>query len=288
MDAPPPQEDIRPWLRIAGKLREVGLHAPEVLAEDAQRGFVLMSDLGHTHYLEMLNEDNADALYGEAMDALLIMQRDIEVGSLPTYDAAMLHSEVQLMTEWFLGRHLGIHPDATDRGMLEAAFDHLIESATSQQQVFVHRDFHSRNLLHTETNTPGIIDFQGAVRGPITYDLASLLRDCYIRWPLARVESWVETYRRRLLDEGMIMAGLDRARFLEAFNRMCLQRHIKVLGIFCRLHYRDGKAGYLKDLPRVFDYIQDVAARQPQVQMLARFLRRCVGDRDLTLPLTQA
>lgn len=281
MDAPPPQEDIGPWLEIGRRLREAGLQAPDVVAADREQGFVLMSDLGRTHYLDVLEDASADALYADAMAALLRMQREVSVDGLPAYDAAMLHAEMELMPEWFLGRHLGVHPDDTDRSMLEAAFDHLVASALSQPQVFVHRDFHSRNLLRTARDNPGIIDFQGAVRGPITYDLASLLRDCYIRWPRARVETWARNYHRQLRVAGLIDGGFDRARFLDAFDQIGLQRHIKVLGIFCRLHYRDGKTGYLEELPRVLAYVVDVASRHPQLRSLATYLRLRTGGRDL-------
>ncbi|KGI78709.1 aminoglycoside phosphotransferase family protein [Oleiagrimonas soli] len=284
MDAPPDQEDIAPWLAIGERLRAAGLHAPEVLAADVAQGFVLMGDLGSTHYLDVLDEGNVDALYGEAMDALARMQTRLDTDALPPYDEAFLVREMELLPTWFLERHLGLTPDCGQWDVLELAFRRMAVSALAQPKVFVHRDFHSRNLLVVDDNGPGIIDFQGALAGPLTYDLASLLRDCYIAWDRERVEAWTESYRARLRAAGTLSAEVDATRFLRWFDLIGLQRHVKVLGIFCRLHYRDGKHGYLRDLPRVLDYVLDVAGRHAELHDFAELLRRAVSDRDLTQP----
>lgn len=281
MDSPPAQEDPAPWLQIGARLAAAGLHVPAVHAHDLQQGFLLIEDLGDRLYLPALNDASVDALYGDAMDALLRMQRDVDVAGMPSYDRAFLQRELEIMPEWFLTRHLGFTPECGEWDVLEAAFALLLASAVEQPRCFVHRDFHSRNLLVVDSNNPGIIDFQGALFGPITYDLASLLRDCYIRWERERVEAWAENYRRRLHAAQLIGADIDQERFRRWFDLIGLQRHIKVLGIFCRLHYRDGKQGYLADLPRVYDYAIEVAGRYPELADFTTLLERCVGERDL-------
>lgn len=282
MDAPPAHEDIRPWLEIAARLRAAGLNAPQVRLADADAGFVLMNDLGTRLYLPALTESSADALYGDALDALLTMQTRADAHGLPAYDEAKLVAEMELMPTWFLQRHLGYTPTCEEWDVIEPAFRALLDAVRVQPQVFVHRDYHARNLLVTAAQSPGIIDFQDAVRGPVTYDLVSLLRDCYIAWPEARVQGWVEDYRRRLVDAGITTA--DPATFLRWFDLTGLQRHLKVLGIFCRLCYRDGKADYLRDLPLVWRYVREVGARHPQTAPLIELLARVIGVRDLTMP----
>ena len=282
MDAPPDKEDIRPWLDIAYRLARAGLHVPDIQAADPERGFVLMEDLGERLLLPELSESSADRLYGAALDALLRMQRDADAEGLPLYDEARLVTEMELMPEWLLKRHLGQVQECEEWDVIESAFRALVTSARLQPQAFVHRDFHSRNLLLTRNDSPGIVDFQDAVLGPVTYDLVSLLRDCYIRWPEARVVAWVEAYRQRLVAAGIPTLGEEA--FLRAFDLMGLQRHIKVLGIFCRLWYRDGKAGYLQDLPLVWDYVRTVGRRYPDIAPLVDLLERRIGDRDLTVP----
>jgi aminoglycoside/choline kinase family phosphotransferase len=295
MDSPPAQEDPVPWLAIRAKLAAAGLHVPAVLAQDLQQGFLLIEDLGSQLYLPALNAHTADRLYGDAMEALLRMQRNVDASFLPPYDRAFLQRELAIMPEWFLGRHLGITPDTGQQAVLDAAFATLLDAAQEQPRCFVHRDYHSRNLLLVDgappgsnapgLPNPGIIDFQGALHGPIAYDLASLLRDCYIAWERERVEAWAEHHRRRLQSAGLIDHGVDHARFLRWFDLIGLQRHIKVLGIFCRLHYRDGKPGYLDDLPRVYGYVTEVAGRYPALADFAALLERCVDERDLRLPV---
>ncbi len=289
MDSPPAQEDPQPWLLIGQRLAAAGLHVPTVRAQDVQQGFLLIEDLGHHLYQDALNTDTADALYADAMDALVRMQCAAETGGLPAYDRDFLSRELELMPQWFLTRHLGVQPSCAEWDVLEAAFTHILHAVLEQPRCFVHRDYHSRNLLVCDVDapdprrlaTPGIIDFQGALYGPLTYDLASLLRDCYVRWDDTRVSAWAEAHRQRLLTTRFAAAVADRARFMRWFDLTGLQRHIKVLGIFCRLHYRDGKAGYLGDLPRVFGYVCDIAQRDPQLREFADLLRRHVGRRDL-------
>ncbi|MBN8713248.1 MAG: phosphotransferase [Xanthomonadales bacterium] len=294
MDAPPALEDARPWLAVNARLAAAGLHVPDVRAHDLEQGFLLIEDLGSTTYLEVLDAASVEGLYATALAALLRMQTAVDVRGLPPYDRTALERELALMPEWFLGRHLGHTLTGAERGVLQAAFATLVQVALEQPRCFVHRDYHSRNLLvpaqdgGTEAAKPwflpGIIDFQDAVHGPVTYDLVSLLRDCYIAWDRRRVEGWVEDYRRQLLDGPAGAAMPEPARFLRWFDLMGLQRHLKVLGIFSRLHYRDGKSGYLGDLPRVYAYVADVAGRHVELQALAALLHRLVGTRDLRMP----
>ena len=281
MDSPPAQEDPAPWVEIGARLSQAGLHVPKVHAQDLDQGFLLIEDLGSALYLPALSDDTVDALYGDAMDAMLVMQRDADTEGLPAYDGTFLAFELAIMTEWFLGRHLGCDLSPAQTRVLDDAFDILVESALEQPRCFVHRDFHSRNLLITPDHSPGVIDFQGALHGPITYDLASLLRDCYIVWEPDRVDAWAESYRKRLRAADLISEDIDTARFRRWFDLIGLQRHVKVLGIFCRLYYRDGKSAYLQDLPRVFDYVTSVGARYPELAAWITLLLQCVGNRDL-------
>lgn len=291
MDAPPDKEDLGPWLDIGERLRNAGLHAPEILAVDARQGFVLMEDLGTRTYLPELDSQSADSLYADALDALLRMQRDVQVSGLPEYDRQRLVDEMNLLPTWFLQRHLGYKPTADETKTIEAAFAFLAESAEEQPRAFVHRDYHSRNLLLMARDdsvvaagilhNPAIIDFQDAVVGPVTYDLVSLLRDCYIEWDHEHVEGWAESFRLRLQASHQIGPEIDATRFMRWFDLMGLQRHLKVLGIFCRLWYRDGKDQYLNDLPLVWRYTVDVAARYPEMGGLLELLVRATGTRDI-------
>jgi len=273
MDAPPDKEALAPFVGVARTLKEVGLNVPLVLARDMEQGLLLLSDLGTRQYLdELAAESQVDRLYGDALQALLRMQTGgaAAARALPPYDRALLLREMQLMPEWFLGRHLGANVDG-DRGMLDRLFETLVNSALAQPKTFVHRDYHSRNLLVTEDANPGILDFQDAVYGAVTYDLVSLLKDCYIAWPAERVNDWALQYRERLLGAGFAL-GADEREFIRWFDLMGLQRHIKVLGIFARLYYRDGKAGYLGDLPRVLAYTRAAAALYPETAEFADYI----------------
>lgn len=282
MDSPPDREDPRPWLAIGERLVAAGLHVPQVHARDLDQGFLLIEDLGSRLYLDALNDTSADRLYGDAMDALLKIQTRVAADDLPPFGHQVLVSGLEVMPEWFLQRHLGHTPACGEWDVLEAAFDLIVHNALEQPRCFVHRDFHSRNLLLTEANNPGIVDFQGALHGPVTYDLASLLRDAYIAWPGDRVEAWVESYRQRLLRAGVIDAAVDAARFLRWFDLTGLHRHVRVVGQFYRLWYRDGKSGYLKDVPQVYRYVIEVARRYPELADFADLLERHAQGRDLT------
>jgi len=282
MDSPPDREDPRPWLAIGERLAAAGLHVPKVAAQDLQDGFLLIEDLGSRLYLAELDERNADRLYGDAMDALLVMQTRVACGDLPPFDHAVLVNGLEVMPKWFLERHLGHTPSCDEWDVLEAAFDVIVRNALAQPRCFVHRDYHSRNLLVVGDNSPGILDFQGALHGPLTYDLASLLRDAYIAWPRDRVEGWAESYRQRLLDAGAIDHAVDAARFRRWFDLTGLHRHVRVLGQFYRLWYRDGKPGYLADVPQVYRYVIAVARSYPELADFAALLERHAGGRDLT------
>jgi N-acetylmuramate 1-kinase len=280
MDAPPGKEDLGPFLKVARILSDIGVNAPAVLARDNAAGLLLLSDLGTQLYLDALRDASAvERLYRDALHALREIQTaDAALGAdLPRYDHAMLMREMQLMPEWFLERHLGLTITAAQRQMLDELFNALSMAAASQPAVIVHRDYHSRNLLVTAQHNPGIIDFQDAVWGPVTYDVASLLKDCYIAWPAPRVRGWVEEYRASLLERGF-QAG-SQPEFLRGFDLIGLQRHIKVLGIFARLYYRDGKPGYLKDLPRVLDYTRAAAAAYPETAPFAKFIASHIDAR---------
>jgi len=273
MDAPPDKEDVAPFIRVAQVLAGMGLNVPIILARDVSQGFLLLSDLGCCQYLDELKANReVDRLYADALKALVTLQTVGAAGSsLPAYDRALLLREMELLPVWFLDRHLGLVVGDDERGMLDRLFDTLVQAALSQPSVFVHRDYHSRNLLLTGENNPGILDFQDAVFGPVTYDAVSLLKDCYIAWPPERVRDWVLAYRERLVLAG-IDVGSDASEFVRWFDLMGLQRHIKVLGIFARLYYRDGKSGYLKDLPRVLDYARATAAAYPETAEFAKFV----------------
>jgi aminoglycoside/choline kinase family phosphotransferase len=276
MDAPPGKEDLQPFLQVAQLLFEVGVNVPRVLARDLERGFLLLSDLGSRQYLDALKAGKrVEALYGDALAALARMQSSGRepARKLPPYDRALLEREMALMPEWFLTRHLGIEVTADERVMLASVCDALVRSAGEQPATFVHRDYHSRNLMVCDAGNPGILDFQDAVYGPITYDLVSLLKDCYIAWPPAQVSVWALDFRQRLLKTGA-PAGRDETEFLRWFDLMGLQRHLKVLGIFARLWYRDGKRGYLADLPLVLRYVGETAQRYPQTREFAAFVER--------------
>jgi aminoglycoside/choline kinase family phosphotransferase len=273
MDAPPDKEDLAPFVEVGRILGDIGVNVPVVLARDSARGLLLLTDLGTELYLDALREPaRVDRLYGDALHALREIQTaDASFSAhLPRYSDTLLMREMQLMPEWFLERHLGLDVSGQQRQMLDELFASLVKAAESQPAAFVHRDYHSRNLLVTAQDNPGILDFQDAVWGPVTYDLVSLLKDCYVAWPARRVRAWVLEYRERLLERGF-EAGSP-GEFLRWFDLIGLQRHIKVLGIFCRLYYRDGKPGYLKDLPRVLDYVREAAGAYPETAAFADFI----------------
>jgi len=274
MDAPPDKEDSQPFVRISRLLFDMGLNVPEVIDENQQLGFLLLSDLGSRPYLEALSEDTVERLYGDALGALATLQActpdDVP---LPVYDRALLLQEMELSRAWLLGKHLDVSPDAAQTALIDAAFRLLAGNALSQPQVCVHRDYHSRNLMLSASNNPGILDFQDAVIGPVTYDLVSLLRDCYIDWPRARVEDWALGYQDLALQSGILRSEHEDPRqFLRWFDLMGMQRHLKAAGIFARLNHRDGKAGYLQDIPRTLGYVVEVASRYGELAAFGEFI----------------
>lgn len=277
MDAPPGKEDCRPFVFVAKLLRKAGLYAPEILAQDLDQGFLLLTDLGTQTYKDVLTSANADALFDDAIDALIRWQLASRPGVLPPYDEALLQRELNLFTEWYLPKHLGLSLDRAAQMLWAEVCARLIESARSQPQVYVHRDYMPRNLMHSEPN-PGVLDFQDAVFGPITYDVVSLFRDAFLSWPEARVAHW-----RRRYHEAARMARLpvqdDFAEFTRAFDWMGLQRHLKILGIFARLTYRDGKPVYVADTPRFVHYVMEVAPRYSALAPLTALFERYVLPR---------
>jgi len=273
MDAPPDKEDSRPFVRIAACLHEMGVCAPQVLQENVEAGFYLLTDLGHRQYLAELHSGSVEQLYRDAIDALLRIQR--QGGRyqqlLPPYDLKLLNTEMQLFVDWYLCRHLGMELTATQTNVIMQTFALLADSALAQPRVFVHRDYHSRNLMYldesvsTVCHNPGILDFQDAVWGPVTYDLVSLLRDCYIQWPDALIEQWL-AYHYDQLHADTLLKNIDIDQYRQWFDLMGIQRHLKATGIFARLNYRDNKPGYLGDIPRTLGYVLSVARRYPVLQ----------------------
>jgi hypothetical protein len=273
MDAPPGREDGRPFVDLAGRLGAAGVSVPRVLAADLAQGFLLLTDLGQTPYLTALDDASRDRLYGDALDALLVMQSRVPARGLPEYDEGLLRLELGVFREWYLVRHLGLalSPEE-DRGLSEAE-DALVAAVLEQPRTFVHRDYHSRNLMVLPEGNPGILDFQGALHGPVTYDLVSLLRDCYIAWPREWVAREALRHAERLTAGGM-MPRVSPATFLRWLDLTGAQRHLKAAGIFARLHHRDGKPHYLADIPRTLAYVREVAARHRELEGLSRLLGR--------------
>ncbi|PUA20459.1 aminoglycoside phosphotransferase family protein [Glaciimonas sp. PCH181] len=271
MDAPQPQEDVRPFIFVAGLFSDAGMSTPKILAQDIEQGFLLLSDFGPTTYLQQLNDDNANALYLEAIDALVSLQTHSKPDVLPEYDRAFLLKELQIFTEWYIGKHLNVTLTAEQSASLDAVFNAILANNMAQPQVYVHRDYHSRNLMALPTGNPGVLDFQGALYGPITYDLASLLRDVYRPWEEAQVLDWVIRYWERAKRAGLPVAP-DIDTFYRDFEYMGLQRHLKILGLFARLNYRDGKAAYMQDLPQVMDYVRKTALRYRELIPLVRLI----------------
>ena len=275
MDAPPAQEDCRPYIHVSSLMAGIGLHVPEVLKQDLQQGFLLLTDLGERMYLPELNTNTVEELYADAMQSLLRLQAH-GPAELPPYDRNLLMTEMELFREWYLKRHLAMQLSEHDNAMIDAAFAYLADAALQQPRVIVHRDYHSRNLMISSPN-PGILDFQDAVIGPVTYDLVSLLRDCYVAWPRQQVEKWVAQYYRqaRRLD---ILSAVTESQFLSWFDLMGIQRHLKASGIFARLNYRDAKPGYLKDIPRTLGYVIDVGkdypALMPFIELVEQAMER--------------
>ncbi|MGB0220882.1 MAG: aminoglycoside phosphotransferase family protein [Sinimarinibacterium flocculans] len=268
MDAPPERENLAPFIEVAGLMQAAGLHVPRILAEDRAQGLLLLDDLGRRTYLQAIGPGNADALMGDAIDALVRWQKASRPGVLPPYDEALLQRELDLFPEWYVGRELGRELDDTQRGWLRETERRLLDSALAQPRVWVHRDYMPRNLMLADPN-PGILDFQDAVEGPITYDLASLMRDAFLSWPSERIDGWIQLYWERARAAGLPV-GDDAAAFRRATDWMGLQRHLKVIGIFARICHRDGKPHYLADVPRFIGYVRDVGARYAEMSPLLR------------------
>lgn len=270
MDAPPDKEDVSTFIDITHRLHQAGVHAPQLHAQNLLDGFLLLEDLGSTPYLSRLSAETVKDLYADALSTLMLLQQ-AEADNLPLYDDQRLRAEMDLMPQWFLKTHLGLSEHEIPYDLINNTFNALVDSALEQPSVFVHRDYHSRNLMLTPKHNPGVIDYQDAVLGPATYDLVSLLRDCYIVWPQQQVEWWVDCYRKEAILQGVI-PPIDQPTFMQWFDLMGVQRHIKVLGIFARLYHRDGKEAYLQDLPLVLSYVLKIGARHSETHELAQWL----------------
>lgn len=271
MDAPPQHEPLTAFIQVDLLLSEAGLNVPQILEKNISEGFLLLNDLGTKTYLAELNGETADRLYQDATHALVQMQLASKPNVLPNYDEALLQRELDLFPDWYLKKHLGIDLGEVQRAQLKKSFELIIQNNLAQAKVYVHRDYHSRNLMVTEMNNPGVIDFQDAVYGPITYDASSLWRDAYIAWPEERVIDWVIQFWEEGRKVGLPMPS-DFGQFYRDFEWMGLQRHLKVLGIFARLFHRDGKDAYLKDIPLVLEYAIATANRYIELKPLARIL----------------
>jgi aminoglycoside/choline kinase family phosphotransferase len=275
MDAPPEKEDSRPFIQVAGLLSAAGLNAPRVLEADLARGYLLLTDLGTTTYLAALNDDSASALFDDALEALVRWQLASRPGVLPPYDDALLRRELGLFPDWYVARHLGHALSERQTQVLQRMFDRIVASNLAQPRVYVHRDYMPRNLMVAAPN-PGVLDFQDAVLGPITYDVASLFRDAFISWEEARVVDWVVRYWQKARRAGLPVDA-DFGAFWRDFEWMGLQRHLKVLGIFARINYRDGKPHYLADTPRFVGYVRSVTRRYDELAPLARLFDELEG-----------
>ncbi len=277
MDAPPAHEDCQPFIHIARLFRTAGANTPEILAENLDEGFLLLTDFGNTTYLSVLNDQTADRLYGDANAQLVKIQIASRPGVLPDYDEALLRREIMLFPDWYLTRHLKLELSAAQRQVMDQTFAAILANNLAQPRVYVHRDWHSRNLMVTEADNPGVLDFQDAVYGPITYDLASIYKDAYIRWDEDRVLDWLVRYWQVARQAGLPVVA-DFGDFYRDFEWMGIQRHIKVLGIFARLYHRDGKSGYLKDMPLVMDYLRRACERYNALRPFMRLLDELTGQ----------
>ncbi|RTZ61374.1 MAG: aminoglycoside phosphotransferase [Gammaproteobacteria bacterium] len=270
MDAPPDREPIDDFIRIDSRFHGMGLNVPEIIAFDERQGFILLSDLGDRQLLDLMNDDNIDSIHSMALAPLVTLQAGVltDPEFLPAYDRKLLLGEMHLFRDWYLARHLQAALDKNAQTLLSNTFDQLANNALEQPQVWVHRDYHSRNLMQTGTNPPGILDFQDAVTGPITYDAVSLLRDCYIAWPRAYIENRALGFYEQLMHSGLLKEDVSEQTFMRWFDLMGVQRHLKAIGIFSRLNYRDGKQKYLDDIPRTWNYVVEAAEKHPRLQTL--------------------
>ena len=281
MDAPPALEDLGPFLDVGQRLSSAGICVPAVHAQDRAQGFLLLDDFGNQTLLPLLDQDSVAQHYRSALAIAFAMAKKVDFSGLPHYDPTRLEAEMDLFPTWFLERHLCRTKTLSEQALFAATKALLVLNALEQPQVFVHRDFHSRNLMQKPDGALGVIDFQDAVCGPITYDLVSLLKDCYVEWPAQRVADWCRSQHQALVDAGIVDVSAER--FERWFERMGIQRHLKVLGIFARLHHRDRKSGYLHDLPLVLRYTLAACARDPELNNFGRWLEELTRDRDLTV-----
>jgi hypothetical protein len=275
MDAPPEQENCIPFIDIAGRLLAANINVPRIIKKDLSQGFLLLSDLGDKQYLDALTEESVDGLYQAAMQELVLLQQQAETKNLPAYDEKLLLQEMDLFRHWLLQEHMGLDLTVETQAMLDEVFKLLVNEALSQPRVFVHRDYHSRNLMLNGTGgeNPGVLDFQDAVEGPFTYDLVSLLKDCYIKWPDQQIRDWANNYFAEIAEE---YPDIDATRFMRWFDLMGVQRHLKASGIFARLYHRDGKIAYLTDIPRTLSYIVDLNDKYPELQGLIELIQNQV------------
>jgi aminoglycoside/choline kinase family phosphotransferase len=276
MDAPPSHEDCRPWLHVQALFHGAGVHVPEVLASDLDQGFLLLSDLGSTTYLAAFNADNTVSLYRDAIDSLVCIQAASRANELPAYNRVLLQRELDLFPDWYIARHLKIELSDAQRHALGSVFEKILAVNLAEPQVYVHRDYHSRNLMVVDGRNPGIIDFQDAVYGPISYDLVSLFKDAYVEWPEDLVLDWAARYWEQARKAGLPVRA-DFADFYRDYEWMGVQRHIKVLGIFARLYHRDGKNSYLKDMPLVAKYLRAACERYRDLAPLLKLLDQLEG-----------
>ena len=278
MDAPPGMEDAQRFVRIADDLRSAWVHAPDIFAGDFERGFLLISDFGDQSYFKSLTDENVNALYADAFETLLKMQSQVtlDTADLPMYDAELLNRELGIFSEWFVAGLLDIELETAQQAVIETGFKILVESALDQPRVCVHRDFHSRNLMVLEHDNPGVIDFQDAVFGPLTYDLVSLLRDCYVSWPAQHVGQWMQDFYTRSVEVGIISETVSLKQYRQWFDRMGVQRHLKAIGIFSRLKLRDSKPGYLADIPLTLGYVLDVCRNDQELTDFAHLIEQVI------------
>jgi aminoglycoside/choline kinase family phosphotransferase len=276
MDAPPDKENIKPFIEVAGLFASAGINIPKIYQVNLELGFLLLEDFGSQCYLDLLNQENVDVFYEQALNSLFKLQSRIDFNhcQLPVYDFELLNKELDIFTGWFLGKKLNITTTYEQHVIIEKTKQLLIKSALEQPVTCVHRDYHSRNLMVTLTNNPGIIDFQDAVIGPITYDLVSLLKDCYIEWPEQMIDHWLHQYFRHLKDEKDIDYSFDTFKYW--FDLMGIQRHLKAIGIFSRLHLRDNKPNYLQDIPRTLNYVLNTSTKYPELSAFNEFFQNTI------------
>ena len=277
MDAPPEQENCKVFIKITKKLRACDVNVPIIHNVNIEQGFLLLSDLGNDLYLNKLNKSSIYELYSDALNTLVAIQVLVNVGGVDEYDKSLLISEMNLFREWLIEKHLNIKLSDSQVKILTTLFDLLVNNALQQPKVFVHRDFHSRNLMVTKENNPGVIDYQDAVYGPISYDLVSILKDCYIKWPKEEIDKWIDFYLNKLYEE-KAQYRINRDEFVRWFDLMGVQRHLKASGIFARLSHRDGKHNFLEDIPRTLSYILDLKETYKELQPI------CIILEELVLP----